>query len=141
MLEADPPTWQQAAGLITYYNRHKFHAALVTREGGHRVLTLVSCLGDWPGERLTFTGPPTPVPDGPLRLAVHVDGPTQQFLWSTPDAPLAPLGPPLDATLISDEGGRGEHASFTGAFVGMVAYDLTGRGWSAEFDSFAYRPA
>jgi xylan 1,4-beta-xylosidase len=139
-LEADPPSWQQAAGLITWYNRHKFHAALVTHESGRRVLTLVSCLGDWPGERLTYTGAPVPVPDGPLRLAVHVDGPTQQFLWSLPNAPLTPLGPPLDATIISDEGGRGEHASFTGAFVGMVAYDLTGHAWSAEFGDFTYLP-
>ncbi len=32
---ADPPNWQRAAGLITYYNRHKFHAALVTREAAN----------------------------------------------------------------------------------------------------------
>ena len=24
----DPDTYQQAAGLVTYYNRHKFHALL-----------------------------------------------------------------------------------------------------------------
>jgi xylan 1,4-beta-xylosidase len=42
---------------------------------------------------------------------------------------------------VSDEGGRGEHASFTGAFVGMVAYDLTGQGWSANFAQFGYHPA
>jgi xylan 1,4-beta-xylosidase len=51
-----------------------------------------------------------------------------------------PVGPELDATLISDEGGRGEHASFTGAFVGMVAHDLTGQGWTADFHAFDYIP-
>ena len=106
-----------------------------------RVLTLVSCLGDWPGERAHLpAGPPVPLPDGPLRLAVEVDGATQQFLWTAPDGPGRPLGPALDASIISDEGGRGEHASFTGAFVGMVAYDLTGQGWSADVPRFEYHP-
>ena len=105
-----------------------------------RCLTLVSCLGDWPGEALTFTGTPIPVPDGPLRLQVHLGGATQRFFWGQPDGPLHALGPALDARLVSDEGGRGEHASFTGAFVGMVAYDLTGQGWSADFTRFDYHP-
>jgi xylan 1,4-beta-xylosidase len=140
-LLADPVSWQQAAGLVTYYNRHKFHAALLTREAGNRVLTIVSCLGDWPGEALTFVGKPVPMPDGPIRLAVVVNGAAQQFFWASRDRLFAALGPPLDASLVSDEAGRGEHASFTGAFVGMVAYDLTGQGWSADFADFGYHPS
>jgi xylan 1,4-beta-xylosidase len=133
-LLADPPTWQRMAGLITYYNRHKFHAALVTREGNARVLRLMSCLGDWPGERLT-THAILPVPEGPVTLSVQVTGARQHFALNG-----QPVGPLLDASLISDEGGRGEHASFTGAFVGMVAVDLTGQGWTADFTRFDYSP-
>ena len=129
---ADPPSWQQAAGLITYYNRHKFHAALITRHGGARVVSLVSCLGDWPGEALTCHGH-HPVPDGRVTLGVRVDRASQRFAVNG-----AEVGPVLDASLISDEGGRGEHASFTGAFVGMVAHDLTGQGWTAEVTRFVY---
>lgn len=136
---ADPPTWQQAVGLTTYYNRHKFHAALITREAGQRCLTLVSCLGDWPGERLTFHGAPVPLPDGEVRLAVEVNGATQQFLLHGAGG-WQPVGPALDASIISDEGGRGEHASFTGAFVGLVAHDLTGQGWGADVTFFRYEP-
>ncbi len=132
VFDADPLGWQQAAGLITYYNRHKFHAALITREGGRRVVTFVSCLGDWPGEALTFHGQ-VAVPEGQVRIDVTVDRATQQFAVNGASA-----GPVLDASLISDEGGRGEHASFTGAFVGMVAYDLTGQGWSADVTRFDY---
>ena len=132
----DPPNWQRAAGLITYYNRHKFHAALITREPGFgRCLRIVSCIGD-PSEALTFQQP-IALPDGPITLAVVVERATQQFFWRA-DGEEQPLGPALDASLISDEGGRGEHASFTGAFVGMVAHDLTGRGWSADFTRFSY---
>ena len=131
-LIADPPNWQRAAGLTTYYNRTKFHAALVTREAGARVVQIVSCLGDWPGEGLTFHSA-HPAPDGPLTLGVQVNAAQQQFTLNG-----APIGPVLDASLISDEGGRGEHASFTGAFVGMIAHDLTGQGWQADFSTFDY---
>ena len=131
---ADPPNWQRAAGLITYYNRHKFHAALITREESERLVTLVSCLGDWPGEGLTFHGR-YPVSEGIVTLGVSVDGPQQQFRVNG-----VPVGPVLDASIISDEGGRGEHASFTGAFVGVVAHDLTGQGWTADVTRFCYVP-
>jgi xylan 1,4-beta-xylosidase len=137
---AAPVNWQTAAGLVTYYNRHKFHAALITHQAGvGRVLTVVSCLGDWPGEALTISVQAQPVPQGALRLKVVVDGISQQFLWASEGADFIPLGPILDASLISDEGGRGEHASFTGAFVGMFAMDLTGQGWSADFFTFEYQ--
>ena len=113
--------------------------ALITREKGTRCLTLVSCLGDWPGERLTFHGAPIPLPEGEVRLAVEVDGATQRFLLHSPEG-WHQVGPVLDASIISDEGGRGEHASFTGAFVGLVAHDLTGQGWGADVTSFHYAP-
>jgi len=139
-LHATPPNWQRAAGLTTYYSRHKFHAALVTHDPARgRTLQIVSCLGDWPGEALTF-GASVALPDGPVRLEVRVTGAEQQFLWAV-DGPLQPLGPTLDASVISDEGGRGEHSCFTGAFVGMLAHDLTGQGWTADFTSFDYAPA
>ncbi len=140
MVEATPPNWQRAAGLTTYYNRHKFHAALITHDRAlGRVVQIVSCLGDWPGEGLTF-GASVPLPDGPIRLGVQVTGATQQFYWSQDGQAPQAIGDVLDATIISDEGGRGEHSSFTGAFVGMVGYDMTGHGWSAEFLSFDYSP-
>jgi xylan 1,4-beta-xylosidase len=131
---ADPPNWQRAAGLITYYNRHKFHAALITREAGERMVVLVSCLGDWPGEALTFHGR-FPVAEGKVTLGVTVDRAAQRFSVNG-----IPVGPVLDASIVSDEGGRGEHASFTGAFVGVVAHDLTGQGWTADVTRFRYVP-
>ena len=135
-----PETYQQAAGLTTYYNRHKFHAAVVTDEpGAGRVLSLMSCAGDWPGEALRFPTDPVSLADGPVDLRVSVDGPAQQF-WYRQGGDWIALGPVLDASVVSDEGGRGEHASFTGAFVGMVAFDLTGQGREARFARFDYNP-
>jgi len=140
-LAFDPQTYQQAAGLTTYYNRHKFHAALVTHEPGMgRALSLISCPGDWPEGALTFPADPVPIDDGPVDLAVEVDGAHQQFFYRQGAADWRSYGPSLDATVISDEGGRGEHASFTGAFVGMVAFDLTGQEREARFTRFDYLP-
>ena len=44
----------------------------------------------------------------------------------------------LDASVISDEGGRGEHGSFTGAFIGMAAFDTSGAALPADFGYFSY---
>lgn len=138
VLVCDPPNFQRAAGLLTYYNRHKFHGLWITRTAaGARVLQTVSCLGDWQGLGLTF-GAICEVPEGRISLSVQVRGAVQQFFWAQMDAPPQPIGGPLDASIISDEGGVGEHGSFTGAFVGMFAMDLTGQGWSADFLSFDY---
>jgi xylan 1,4-beta-xylosidase len=74
-----------------------------------------------------------------VQLRVDVDGPTQQF-WFKQSGDWQAFGSALDASIISDEGGRGEHASFTGAFVGMVAFDVTGQGQEARFTRFDYVP-
>ncbi|MFQ1699568.1 glycoside hydrolase family 43 protein [Loktanella agnita] len=136
----DPQNYQQAAGLTTYYNRHKFHAALVThRADVGRVLMLMSCPGDWPEAALTYPADDVPMADGPLEIAVEVNGPVQQFYYRQ-SGDWVTFGPALDASVISDEGGRGEHASFTGAFVGMLAFDTSGAGTEARFTQFDYLP-
>lgn len=140
-LQFAPDVYQQAAGLTTYYNRHKFHAALITHEAGQRCLMVMSCNGDWPNGDLDYPlDSPVPIPDGPITLSVEVRGHTQQFYWAAEGQARTPLGPPCAAYHISDEGGVGEHASFTGAFVGMVAFDVTGQAKRARFSSFAYTP-
>jgi xylan 1,4-beta-xylosidase len=42
--------------------------------------------------------------------------------------------------VFSDEGGRGEHGSFTGAFVGMLFFDIMGQGAEALFRWFNHAP-
>jgi xylan 1,4-beta-xylosidase len=79
------------------------------------------------------------VPEGPVELAMDVRDNDLQFFWRSGGSnDWEPLGPVLDAGVISDEGGRGEHASFTGAFVGMFAFDTSGRAKPADFSRFAY---
>ena len=138
-LDFRPKTFQQAAGLTAYYNRAKFHALAVTwDEARGRSLTILTCPGDREG-RLTFPlAEPVPLADGPVRLAVEVAGAKLQFLFAEPGGAWREVGPLLDASVISDEAGAGEHGSFTGAFVGMFAFDISGAAASADFSSFAY---
>jgi xylan 1,4-beta-xylosidase len=104
-----------------------------------RCLTVVSCPGDYPGGELDWPSDPVALEDGPVDLRVTVDRAAQQFWWRQ-GGDWRRLGPQLDASLISDEGGRGEHGSFTGAFVGMHAMDTSGQGAEARFSRFAYLP-
>ncbi|QHQ33947.1 glycoside hydrolase family 43 protein [Algicella marina] len=135
---AEPPTYQQAAGLVTYYNKHKFHGLFLSVEPGMgRCLNIFSCPGDWREARLSYPMEPLAMPEGPLELAVEVDGAQQQFLAKL-EGGWRDVGPVLDASILSDEAGRGEHGSFTGAFVGMMAFDTSGQGWQADFAHFSY---
>ena len=137
-----PEGYQQAAGLTTYYNRHKLHAlALSSDDTGTRGLSILSCPGDWPDGALNILpGAPVPVPDGPIDLRVQVDHASLTFSWRGAGTGWQRIGPPLSAAVLSDEGGRGEHASFTGAFVGLFAFDITGRAREATFSRFQYAP-
>jgi len=71
-------------------------------------------------------------------LRAQVDEAELRFaIWSQ-DGTWRQIGPVLDASIISDEGGGGEHRSFTGAFVGMCAFDVSGMARPADFRYFIY---
>jgi xylan 1,4-beta-xylosidase len=141
-LEFEPDTLQQAAGLICYYNAHKFHYLNVTCGGaGDKHLTVVSCEGD---ERWNLSYPSEaareiPLPRGrAVWLRAEVDYDRLMFSWSLDGERWEPTGVALDYSLISDEAGRGEHKSFTGAFVGVACHDISGRRQAADFELFEY---
>jgi xylan 1,4-beta-xylosidase len=142
VVEFDPDTYQQVAGLTHYYNRHKFHAVAVTlHETLGRCVTILSCNGDYPNGRLSFpAGSGVALPaSGRVQLSMEIRDNDLQFFWQTEGkGAWQPIGPVLDAGVVSDEGGRGEHGSFTGAFAGMFAFDTSGRAKTADFDWFNY---
>jgi xylan 1,4-beta-xylosidase len=76
---------------------------------------------------------------GPVGLAAEVKGATLQFFYDGGEG-WRPAGQVLDASVISDEGGRGAHGSFTGAFIGMLAFDTSGAACPADFGYFDYVP-
>ena len=71
-MEFQPEHFQQAAGLILYYNATKFHYLFLTEDdtiGRHlRVMSCVTDVGD------SFTSPiPLPADTGKLELRMDVD--------------------------------------------------------------------
>ncbi|EJL58193.1 beta-xylosidase [Rhizobium sp. CF122] len=142
VVEFDPVTYQQVAGLTHYYNRHKFHAIGVTlHEKLGRCVTIFSCDGDYPHSRISFpAGSGVAIPaEGRVQLSMEIGDNDLQFFWQTEGkGAWQPIGPVLDAGVVSDEGGRGEHGSFTGAFAGVFAFDTSGRARTADFDWFNY---
>ncbi len=134
-----PETFQQMAGLTAYYNRTQFHYLAVTQDPktGGRGLVILSC-ADWPEARLRYPmAEMVALPnDGLVRLKLEIDHEKLQFFYALEGQSFAKIGPVLDASILSDEGVRGEHSNFTGNFVGMAAQDVTGRGKHADFHSF-----
>lgn len=149
-LDFQPHNFQQYAGLVCYYNSHKFHYLYVSiDEEGRRFVDIMSCEGD-PSQTLRFPlaeGRRSPdwfdaryqLPDeGAIWLKCDVDYQSLAFSWSSDGTDWTTLPGTLDYSLISDEAGKGEGASFTGAFVGMACQDLSGQNCPADFDHFYY---
>jgi len=143
-VDFNPTAFNQSAGLIAYYNRHKFHYLQVSFDERHgRIISIFSCNGDYPESQLTFEPDyPVVVPkQGVISLRVRVVEHRLQFFWRQSESEQwEAVGPVLDASVLSDEGGRGEHASFTGTFVGMLAFDISGMAKHADFSHFYYCP-
>ncbi len=139
-VEFAPWNFQQAAGLTAYYNRTQFYALAVGwDEVFGRSLTILSCSGDWPEGRLSFPlAAPVRLGENRVKLSIRVDGADLQFFYAEAGGAWRAVGPTLDATVLSDEAGRGEHGSFTGAFVGLFAFDTSGAGATADFATFEY---
>ena len=89
----------------------------------------MSSPGSFPDGRLVYPGQPVPLPqEGPVRLKMEVRGAGLQYFYAPGiGGNWQPIGPVLDASLISDEcGGHAEHGSFTGGFTGVACSDLNG---------------
>ena len=139
----DPVSFQQAAGLTTYYNAHKFYFLHVTfDEDIGPVVGLMGCEGKLDlHAKYYIQDSLIKVPDGISNVgmkAVTKNGELNFFISFDEGASWQACGPTLDALVLSDEAGKGEGANFTGTFVGMAAYDLTGTGREAVFSYFTY---
>jgi len=149
-LEFEPRNFQQSAGLVCYYNSHKYHYLYVSvDEQGRRYIDIMSCEADL--ERLSHfplsegrMNPDTfdsryQLPDeGAVWLRCEVDHQALEFSWSLDGETWRKIPVTLNYSLISDEAGKGEGASFTGAFVGVCCQDMSGQDCPADFDSFRY---
>lgn len=127
----EPGSFQQMAGLAAFYNTTLFHYLYLSRdESLGRCLQVHSC--DDGKAVFPLGGNPVPVPDGPIHLRAAFNLGALQFSWSTDGRLFTPIGPVLDASLLSDD--YGEHWGFTGTFVALACQDLAGTQQTATFD-------
>jgi xylan 1,4-beta-xylosidase len=135
-LEYSPEDFQQAAGLVYYYNSTKFHYLHVTADGGARQLQLLSAQAS---EVCTGEIAVSALPDGAIELRAIVDNDVLRFAWradADPQWQMLPLV--LDASMLSDEVTVSGLPNFTGSFVGMACQDVSGAGIPADFEWFRY---
>lgn len=142
-MEFEPHDFQQAAGLVCYYNGHKYHYVYVSwNEHIGKHIGIMSCLGDLRlDSSFALSDRLIPLDAGrAIALRAGVRNADLTFSWAYAGSDQwNQIDATLDASLLSDEAGKGEGANFTGAFVGMCCQDLTGRRQPADFARFVYR--
>jgi xylan 1,4-beta-xylosidase len=137
-MEFEPAHYQQAAGLVCYYNSAKFHYLFVSRDEEHgRHLRVMTCTPDSP-QSDAFTAP-IKLPPGRIELRVEVDNERLRFAYRMGAGSWNWLPELFDASILSDEATVPGAPNFTGAFVGMACQDMSGAAHAADFDWFEYR--
>ncbi|MFC9850871.1 family 43 glycosylhydrolase [Streptomyces prasinus] len=143
-MEYAPRSFQHLAGITAYYNTRNWYFLHVTADDeGRAVLRVAGC--DRGVLSVDETGGTPLGGTRRLRLGLDLRGPVLRFRYAT-DGVWCPVGPSLDATVLSDEhaeefeNGQIRSLGFTGAFVGLWAWDLTGGGLSADFDEATWHP-
>lgn len=141
-VEFRPHSFQQLAGITAYYNtRNWYYLHLTADDRGRTVLRRAAC--DRGVTTLDETGQERPAGDR-ARLGLDLDGTELRLRFDTGSGWRA-LGPALDANVLSDEhaeemeDGGIRTLGFTGAFVGLWVWDLTGAGLHADFTETHYR--
>jgi xylan 1,4-beta-xylosidase len=137
-MEFQPEHFQQAAGLILYYNATRFHYLFLTQDDAiGRHLRVMSCLTDL-GDNLS-----APIPlaagTGNIELRMDVDYERLIFAYRLPGQAWQALPQVFDASIVSDEAGPPTLPNFTGAFTGVCCQDVAGTRRPADFDYFEYR--
>ncbi len=137
-VDVEPRHFQQAAGLICYYNSAKFHYLYVSHDAGvGKHVRVMSCVPDQV-QSDAFTDPISISSGSPVHFRVEVDCERLQFAFRVRDEDWQWLPQQFDASILSDEATAPGLPNFTGAFVGMCCQDLAGTALAADFDYFEY---
>lgn len=135
VVEFDPESFQQMAGLIAIYNDcNYYYLYLSWDEENGKVLQILANKNGTLSEPMK--GEMIKIPNGQCYLRIEVKYQLLQFFYSTTKDKWRKIGPSLDTTILSDE--YGNPNGFTGAFVGLCCQDLSGKSKQADFDYFEY---
>ncbi len=135
-LEYEPTVFKNMAGIICLYDTDNYFYLHVTQDEDKG-----KCISILTAENKKYEYPIGFLPIGivdRIYLKVIVDHDKLQFQYSiTTEKQYEPIGPVLDASILSDE--ACDEGWFTGAMVGLCCQDLTGFGQYADFDYFEYK--
>ncbi len=139
VLDYQPRHYQQASGLVCYYNGSKYHYLHVSHdEQVGRHVRVMSALPD--STTSDAFSALFPVADGPIHLRAEVDYERLRFAFRlAADTDWTWIDGHFDASILSDEATVPGAPNFTGAFVGMACQDTSGEGLPADFATFDYR--
>ncbi|OZU88315.1 glycoside hydrolase 43 family protein [Virgibacillus indicus] len=135
----NPESFQQAAGLVNYYNTQNWTALQITwNEEKGRILELTTC------DNFTFDQPlkdkqiviPEEVEHVYLRADVNTN--IYEYSYSFDGENWTKIPVQLYSYKLSDDYIQGG-GFFTGAFVGMQCQDTSGENLHADFDYFVYK--
>jgi xylan 1,4-beta-xylosidase len=134
----EPDTFQQAAGLVCYYNTENWTSVQITwNEEKGRIIDIMSA------DNFTFSQPlqgkEIQVPESVeyVHLKVKVREHTYQYSYSFDGETWTDIPVTFESYKLSDEYVRLN--GFTGAFVGMHCQDTSGTNKPADFDYFTYK--
>ncbi|KKK39769.1 beta-xylosidase [Mesobacillus campisalis] len=144
VVEFEPETFQQMAGLVYYYNSRNYYYLWISHDE-----EMGKCLGIMSSDQGKYDEPldrPISV-EGWSRvyLKAELDYEKLQFYYSVDGNEWLKIGPVLDASKISDDhveqkvGGVLLDQGFTGSFLGICVQDLSGTRKHADFDYFNYQ--
>ncbi len=156
-LEYRPLAFQHLAGITAYYNTQNWYFLHLTQDDEGRTALRVAgsdrgvLFVDEDGQYVVEGGDGGPAR---LELGLDLDGARLRFRYrdggagdtaDPADDGWRPIGGDYDATVLSDEhaedmvNGQIRSLGFTGAFLGLWAWDLNGHGYAADFDEARYR--
>ncbi len=138
LLDYAPANFQQAAGLVCYYNATKFHFLhLTVGDAGERLAQVLSVLPL--DEGVSTVSAPVAVGTGPVALRAEVDHEQLRFaVRAEGEEEWTWLPETFAADLLSDEATLPGLPNFTGTFIGMACQDMAGTGRPADFRYFHY---
>jgi xylan 1,4-beta-xylosidase len=136
LLEFQPDSFQQMAGLVCYYSTRMFHyfCMSVDEDRGNCLYILSANEG-----KTEYPLGTDVIPLGDVSrvyLRAELDHHLLRFFHRAEGGCWTPAGAELDASILSDD--HGEEWGFTGTFLGLACQDLSGRRKHADFDYFEY---
>lgn len=134
-VEFEPATFQQAAGLVCFYDTQNYYYLKITRdENIGRCITVCYSQNDNYKE---LTSQVFPLTQKGCHLKAEIKHDKLYFSYSPDEKQWHKIDEAFDITTLSDEFCKEGH--FTGTYVGLCAQDLAGTRTKADFDYFEYR--